>query len=146
MGNETCLKYHPEIKSLVYGPVGILVPSPPISLRSHPFSSQLFKVVLLSNSILNMQGVGDDMVTRWSTGILIFWSHLLSRLCKEIGKQSRKSVFLPIIKFLFWTLAHNKVPRGENLEKREFLGTFTCPMCQQNSESSDHIFLHCPYA
>ena len=53
---------------------------------------------------------------------------------------------LPKIDMFIWTLLHEKVLTGENLEKRGFIGPFRCPLCSEASENINHLFLICPYA
>jgi hypothetical protein len=40
---------------------------------------------------------------------------------------------------------HDKLLTGENLLKRNIHGPFRCEMCRNVQETSQHIFLHCPY-
>ena len=52
---------------------------------------------------------------------------------------------LPKIDVFIWTLIHQRLLTGENLEKRGIAGPFRCPLCAENSESISHLFLKCPY-
>ena len=53
---------------------------------------------------------------------------------------------LPKIEMFIWSLLHERVLTGENLEKRGFAGPFRCPLCAEASENINHLFLNCPYA
>ena len=52
---------------------------------------------------------------------------------------------MPKIEMFSWTLMHERVLTGENLEKRGFVGPFRCPLCAEASENISHLFLKCPY-
>ena len=53
---------------------------------------------------------------------------------------------LPKIEVFNWTLIHQRLLTGENLEKRGIVGPFRCPLCAVNSETIPHLFLKCSYA
>ena len=44
-----------------------------------------------------------------------------------------------------WSLMHERVLTGENLEKRGIAGPFRYPLCTEASENIRHLFLKCPY-
>ena len=44
-----------------------------------------------------------------------------------------------------WSLMHERVFTGENLEKRGLAGPFGCPLCAEAFENINHLFLKCPY-
>ena len=49
------------------------------------------------------------------------------------------------INAFFWLLVKNKHLRADNLRKRGFHGTSRCNLCQEQKESSQHLFLECPF-
>lgn len=49
------------------------------------------------------------------------------------------------IRFFLWTVALDKVLTMDVLQRKGLL-TSICLLCYQNAESSDHIFLHCPFS
>ena len=53
---------------------------------------------------------------------------------------------LPKIELFTWTLLHERILTGENLEKKGFAGPFRCPLCAEDFENISHFFLKCPYA
>eukprot|EP00253_Pinus_taeda_P023038 PITA_23038 len=53
---------------------------------------------------------------------------------------------LPKVNFFFWTLIHNKIFTGDNLEKRNIAGPHRCALCRSNQETTQHLFLDCHYA
>jgi hypothetical protein len=53
---------------------------------------------------------------------------------------------LPKINMLCWTLSHNKILTGGNLQKRGFKGLYKCVLCRQAEETSVHLFQDCPFS
>jgi ribonuclease HI len=53
---------------------------------------------------------------------------------------------LPKVNFFFWTLVHNKLLTGDNLEKRNIAGPHRCELCRSNPETAQHLFLECNFA
>ena len=45
-----------------------------------------------------------------------------------------------------WTLTHGNILTSQKLENKGFLGPFQCPLCQIHKDTSNHIFLECPFA
>jgi len=54
--------------------------------------------------------------------------------------------FFPKIDIFSWTLAHNSILSGENLQKRGMEGPTRCPLCKKKEETSDHIILGCHFS
>lgn len=54
--------------------------------------------------------------------------------------------FLTKVLFFIWTAARNQLPTVDNLQKRCFFLSNVCPLCSQDAESIDYIFIHCVYA
>jgi hypothetical protein len=50
----------------------------------------------------------------------------------------------PTRAFISWRLLHDRLPTDENLRKRGCYIVSICCFCRKQSESSSHIFLHCP--
>ena len=57
-----------------------------------------------------------------------------------------KAESLPKIKFFLWILLRGKALTSENLRKRGFIGPSRCPNCQLEEETSQHLFIDCPFA
>eukprot|EP00253_Pinus_taeda_P024741 PITA_24741 len=57
-----------------------------------------------------------------------------------------KSECLPKIKHFNWTLLKGKILTAENLRKRGIQGPSRCCFCCAEEESTQHIFLLCPFA
>eukprot|EP00253_Pinus_taeda_P015500 PITA_15500 len=53
---------------------------------------------------------------------------------------------LPKIDFFCWTLAHNSILTRDNLHRREMEGPSWCNLCKSEEETSNHLFLSCPFA
>ena len=64
----------------------------------------------------------------------------------EIWNKIWNNSTLPKIEVFNWTLIHQRLLTGENLEKRGIEGPFCCPLYAVNSETISHLFLKCPYA
>jgi hypothetical protein len=71
---------------------------------------------------------------RYSNQTPTFW--------KRVWDQSA----IPKVNFFFWTLMHNKLLTGDNLEKRNIMGPHRCALCNNNSESAQHLFMDCTFA
>eukprot|EP00253_Pinus_taeda_P019011 PITA_19011 len=56
-----------------------------------------------------------------------------------------KSECLPKIKYFNWTLLKGKILTAENLRKRGIQGPSRCCFCCNEEESTQHIFLLCPF-
>jgi len=52
----------------------------------------------------------------------------------------------PSHSFIFWRLMHGKMPTDENLNVRGCVVVSTCSLCLKNYETSEHLFLSCPFA
>jgi exonuclease III len=53
---------------------------------------------------------------------------------------------IPKVNFFFWTLMHNKILTGDNMEKRNIVGPHRCALCNNNFETSQHLFMDCTFA
>lgn len=55
--------------------------------------------------------------------------------------------FVPLTKsFLVRRILHRKMPTDENLCARGCVTVSICPLCYSVAESSDHLFISCPFA
>jgi hypothetical protein len=52
----------------------------------------------------------------------------------------------PKVNSFCWILAHGKLLTGENLMKRNMFGPYRCELCGKASDTSQHLFLFCPFA
>jgi hypothetical protein len=50
------------------------------------------------------------------------------------------------VAFFGWTMALGKILTHDNLRKRNIVVVDWCYMCKKNSESVDHLLLHCEVA
>eukprot|EP00253_Pinus_taeda_P014329 PITA_14329 len=66
---------------------------------------------------------------------------VLERWWSLLGKMKPPP---PHSRLFMWTVLQNKAPTGDNLMKRSFNGPSWCCLCHQDSETIDHLFLHCP--
>ncbi|XP_019432659.1 PREDICTED: uncharacterized protein LOC109339643 [Lupinus angustifolius] len=52
----------------------------------------------------------------------------------------------PSKSFILWRLLKNRMPMDNNLQKRGCAMGSICNLCNTNAESTDHMFLQCPFA
>eukprot|EP00253_Pinus_taeda_P027453 PITA_27453 len=53
---------------------------------------------------------------------------------------------LPKVDFFCWTLARNNILTRDNLRRRGMEGPSMCTLCMSDDETTDHMFLKCPFA
>jgi hypothetical protein len=53
---------------------------------------------------------------------------------------------IPKIDLFLWTLGHDSIQTGENLQKKGWAGPFRCPLCHQAEETSTHLLLLCTFS
>lgn len=63
-----------------------------------------------------------------------------------LHKATWKTECLPKVKCFNWTLLHGKILTAENLRKKGIQGPSICCMCRKEEESSNHLFMDCPFA
>jgi hypothetical protein len=51
-----------------------------------------------------------------------------------------------VVKMFLWKACHNLVPTKANLAKRGVISTSTCPLCEREEETVEHILWSCPTA
>jgi len=56
------------------------------------------------------------------------------------------SAIPPSHSFIYWRLHHGKIPTDENLRSRGCIVVSVCSLCLSTDESSEHLFLRCPFA
>lgn len=61
-------------------------------------------------------------------------------------KSFWENLSLPKVNFFFWTLVHNTLLTGDNLEKRNIAGPHRCELCRCHSETAQHLFLGCKFS
>lgn len=64
----------------------------------------------------------------------------------EFWKKVWEPLALPKVNFFFWTLVHNKLLTGDNLEKKSITGPHRCVLCRNNIETAKHLFMECMFA
>lgn len=53
--------------------------------------------------------------------------------------------FSPKLKTFLWSILHNAIALGSNLQKRGLVNMSSCPRCQE-VETAEHCFFTCPFA
>jgi ribonuclease HI len=64
----------------------------------------------------------------------------------EFWRKVWDPLALPKVNFFFWTLVHNKLLTGDNLEKKSIAGPHRCELCRSSSETAKHLFMDCNFA
>lgn len=64
----------------------------------------------------------------------------------EIWKIVWDTFATPKVNFFIWTVIHNKILTGDNLEKRNIAGPHRCAMCNNSSETVQHLLIGCSVA
>lgn len=62
-----------------------------------------------------------------------WWRKIWKQKCPAKGKN------------LVWTILENKIPIGDIIQKREFHGSSGCSLCRNQGDTTDHIFVRCPF-
>jgi hypothetical protein len=62
-----------------------------------------------------------------------WWRKLWKQKCPAKGK------------LLAWSILENKIPTWDILQKRQFHGSSWCSLCRMQEESTDHLFMCCPF-
>ena len=70
---------------------------------------------------------------------------LASSISPVIWKFVWSSYCLPKVNFFSWLLVHKRVLTWENPSKRGFHGPFRCCLCNDDVETSDHLFIECDF-
>jgi len=93
-----------------------------------------------SHDRLNWRASGDGELTSKIAYNTLHISGPKVRWCKLVWNN-----FVPPSRsFVFWRLAHNKLPTDENPRKRGCKIVSICCFCHQHEETSTHIFFHSP--
>jgi hypothetical protein len=72
--------------------------------------------------------------SRNSSQTLAFWKNVWEPLA------------IPKVNFFIWTLVHNELLKGDNLDKRNIAGPHRCVLCNNNFETTQHLFMDCIFA
>ena len=75
---------------------------------------------------------------RGSFSLVFPWKGVKER-CLKVKAPQRVSFFV-------WTVAWDKIPRGDNLRRRGLDFVVWCVMCHFCRETLDHLLLHCEKA
>jgi hypothetical protein len=49
-------------------------------------------------------------------------------------------------KFFVWLLLQNRISTADRLMSREWPNQYFCPLCYRNLETTDHLFIECPWS
>jgi ribonuclease HI len=91
-------------------------------------------------------GWGKSGVYTTAEGHSILQASKISSQTPAFWKDIWEPLAIPKVNFFFWTLVHNKILTGDNLEKRNIAGPHRCVLCNNNAETAHHLFIDCKYA
>eukprot|EP00253_Pinus_taeda_P004415 PITA_04415 len=91
-------------------------------------------------------GWGQAGVYSTTEGYRVLQGKKNSNHPSSLWKSVWDSFATPKVNFFCWTLIHNKILTGDNLEKRKIAGPHRCAMCKNNSETALHLFMECRVA
>ena len=76
--------------------------------------------------------------------------HLLANIANHENFALWKRIWvvksLPKIIFFTWTVLHDKILTGANLQKKGWEGPTRCPFCLSQEENTEHVLISCDYA
>jgi len=101
---------------------------------------------VITRSMKDSWGWGQSGVYTTAAGYRALQASRISRQTPTFWKNVWDPLALPKVNFFFWTLAHNKLLTGDNLEKRNIAGPHRCVLCSSNYETAQHLFLECNFA
>jgi len=111
--------------------------------KSEELTKQILTVALFiddSRDRLNWRASVDGELTSKIAYNTLHISGPKVRWCKLVWNN-----FVPPSRyFIFWRLAHKKMPTDKNLTKRSCKIVSICCFCHQHEETSTHIFFSCP--
>lgn len=68
----------------------------------------------------------------------------MHRELKHMWKALWRANVLETVKICVWRCCWNAIPTRENLRKRKVITNYTCPFCDGETESIEHVLLECP--
>jgi hypothetical protein len=112
----------------------------------NPPAAKYFKrFAPICNMLKDKRGWGNDIYS-----VKQGYSQLLSQVDLPPKDKIWNSLWNndspPKVNSFCWLVAHGKLLTGENLLKRNIHGPFRCELCRNAMETSQHIFLLCPFA
>jgi len=82
------------------------------------------------------------------TNLFLLLRCIFSKLAKSLSWADK--IWMGCIptshSFTFWRLMHRKVPTDDNLRSRGCIIVSACCFCLNTDETSNHLFLWCPFA
>jgi len=142
------LQIDPDLHSCILGTVADIIQDGNFNLPASlmPIVSNFLATVVLPNAPLPdlfvWQHSTDGIFTAKQAKLFITpaapvlgWPDLIWRPCIP-----------PSHAFIFWRWFHGKMPTAENLRTRGCVTDSVCNCCMNSDESSDHLFLRCPFA
>ena len=103
--------------------------------------------IVLNEKIDELTWLGDDksslisVINVYNTLSYKFWPEKVVGWRNQLWKWS-----CPLkLKLFIWLLLEDKILTWKNLQRRGWSGLGICFMCRSNEESSQHLFVSCPF-
>eukprot|EP00253_Pinus_taeda_P004292 PITA_04292 len=128
--------------------VGWAIPAPPDHLQQQKkkIMTLLIDAAPIHRSMQDRWGWGRSGEYTAAEGYKAFQASGNSNHSPALWNSIWDPAALPKVNFFAWTLIHNKILTGDNLNKRSFAGPHWCALCRCNAETSQHLFIDCQFA
>eukprot|EP00253_Pinus_taeda_P006485 PITA_06485 len=117
-----------------------------LSLQQTLLEDLVEEAAPVNRSMKDSWGWGQTNVYTIAAGYRVLQASRNNSQTLAFWKNVWESLALPKVNFFFWTLVHNKLLTGDNLEKRNIVGLHRCVLCSNNFETTQHLFLDCIFA
>jgi hypothetical protein len=117
-----------------------------LSLQQSTLVDLLEDTTPVNRTMKDSWGWGQTGVYTTVGGYRILQASRNSSQTPDFWKNVWEPLAIPKVNFFFWTLVHNKLIMGDNLEKRNIVGPHRCVLCNNNSETAQHLFMECIFA
>eukprot|EP00253_Pinus_taeda_P027195 PITA_27195 len=124
------------------------IPAPPAHLQQQKLIlvNLLIDAAPIHSSIQDRWGWGRSGEYTAAEGYKAYQTTGNSNHSPALWKSIWDPAALPKVNFFAWTLIHNKILIGDNLNKRSFAGPHWCALCRCNAETTQHLFIDCQFA
>jgi hypothetical protein len=117
-----------------------------LSLQQSMLEDLLEDAAPVNRTMKDRWGWGQTGVYTTAAGYRALQASRNSSQTPAFWKNVWEPLAIPKVNFFFWTLVHNKLLTGDNLEKRNIVGPHRCVLCSNNSETAQHLFMDCIFA
>jgi hypothetical protein len=117
-----------------------------LALQQSTLEDLLEDAAPVNRSMKDRWGWGKTGVYTTAEGYNLLQASRNNSQTPAFWKDVWEPLAIPKVNFFFWTLVHNKILTGDNLEKRNIVGPHRCALCNNNAETTQHLFIDCNYA